>query len=417
MNKLKSTCESFKFVAPRKDSPELAAALKQKEDGQPIEVLKSFAASTSVEHIAAFRERTMVPASCRVHLPDGSQIDYTASPWQDNKEIVAALCQQLRLPDADYYALYEMRGVDLQYLYATDNLLDVQFMWGKQERREAEKKSKGFFSKLFQKDEKRDENFDAWADNAGVRRFMLKRRIYPKTVGQAPASSLDKPVQSMLFHTMQREVVLGLHTADEDVAAKLCAIARTVVDSGVLQPLAPLPKLDPAAAEASDAFALMTLSDVPAGALAKKYEPKKWAAKIEKLQSSLGQQSLDLWLKEMSALPTFCGAFYAVHRPEDPSVPLKLPSDLVVAINYFGVRLLDRKTRAVLDHYPLLNVLGWSASPIRFVCKVKLGKPIGAGISMVTFRFNTYNPRMAKEMCDLLYAYATEMLKAVGIKQ
>ncbi len=79
--------------------------------------------------------------------------------------------------------------------------------------------------------------------------------------------------------------------------------------------------------------------------------------------------------------------------------------------------MLDRKTRAVLDHYPLLNVLGWSASPIRFVVKVKLNKPIGAGISMVTFRFNTYNPRMAKEMCDLLYSYATEMLKAVGIKQ
>ncbi len=115
---------------------------------------------------------------------------------------------------------------------------------------------------------------------------------------------------------------------------KLCTIARTVVDSGVLKPIAPLPKLSPAAAEASDSFALMSMSDVPAGQLAKKIEAKKWSAKIDKLQPTLGQQSVDMWLKEAAALPTFTGAFYAVHRPEDPSVPLKLPSDLVVCINY-----------------------------------------------------------------------------------
>ena len=165
----------------------------------------------------------------------------------------------------------------------------------------------------------------------------------------------------------------------------------------------------------------------------------------------------------------------AVVRNEDPSVPVKLPAELAVAINYFGMRFIDTKTRAVIDHFPLLNILGWSASPIRFVVRVKLNKPVGAGISMVTFRFSTYNPKMVtpqsarrtaraqsecarvrtaamltlldadscgclgstvaplrcsltaaaaaaaaaqgKEMCDLLFSYATEMLKAVGIKQ
>ena len=86
-------------------------------------------------------------------------------------------------------------------------------------------------------------------------------------------------------------------------------------------------------------------------------------------------------------------------------------------MNYYGLRILDSKLNTVLDHYPLLNVLGWSSSPIRFVVKVKLNKPIGAGISMVTFRFNTYNPKMGKEICDLLFSYATEMMKVVGLNK
>jgi len=417
LHKLKVTCSKFSFVAPRKDSPELEQAVRQKEEGKPVEVLKAFAPLTSVEHIAAFRERTMSPASCRVHLPDGSQVNYTAAPWQCNSEIVAALCEQLKIANADYYALYEMRGTDLLYLYGTDNLLDVQLQWSKQARKEEIKKSKGFFSKLFKPKETKDEDHDDWAENNGVRRFLLKRRIYPKTIGAEQPGTVDKVTQSLLFHTQQGEVVLGKHTVEEEQALKLCTVSRTIVDSGVLQPIGPLPKLSPAAAEASDAFALLSLSDVPAGQLAKKYENKKWQAKIDKLQPSLSGQSLDMWVSEARQLPTWCGAFFPVTRPEDPSVPLKLPSDMVVCINYFGIRLLDRKTRSVLDHYPLLNVLGWSASPIRFTVKVKLNKPIGAGISMVTFRFNTYNPKMAKEMCDLLFSYATEMLKAVGMQK
>ena len=38
-------------------------------------------------------------------------------------------------------------------------------------------------------------------------------------------------------------------------------------------------------------------------------------------------------------------------------VPVKLPAELAVAINYFGMRFIDTKTRAVIDHFPLLNIL------------------------------------------------------------
>lgn len=142
LHKLKPTVERFKFHAPGKDSAEHAKALAQKEAGQPIEVLKPFAHQISVDHVAAFRERAMVPAKCRISLPDGTQMDYTASPWQTNSEIVAQLCESSKLKDGEYYALYEMRGTDVQYLYSSDNLLDVQLAWAKQERKEAVKKEK-----------------------------------------------------------------------------------------------------------------------------------------------------------------------------------------------------------------------------------------------------------------------------------
>jgi hypothetical protein len=142
LHKLRVTCEAFTFVAPAKDSPELARALAQKEAGQQIECLRPFMAMTSVQHVADFRERTMSPASCRIHLVDGTQMDYTAAPWQTNVQVVAALCEALKIKDPEYHALYEMRGVDLQYLYGTDNLLDVQLAWTKAERKAEAKKQK-----------------------------------------------------------------------------------------------------------------------------------------------------------------------------------------------------------------------------------------------------------------------------------
>ena len=140
LHKLRVTCDKFTFVAPAKDSSELAKALAQKEAGQQIECLRPFMAATSVQHVADFRERTMSPASCRIHLVDGTQMDYTAAPWQTNVQVVAALCDALKIKDPEYHALYEMRGVDLQYLYGTDNLLDVQLAWTKAERKAEAKK-------------------------------------------------------------------------------------------------------------------------------------------------------------------------------------------------------------------------------------------------------------------------------------
>lgn len=280
----------------------------------------------------------MVPASVRVTMVDGSQVDLTVSPWQNNGEIVKQLCETTGIRDAEYYGLYEMRGTDMAYMYATDNLLDVQLQWSKAERKEQIKKQKGFFASLFSKKEKKEEDYDEWANNPGVRRFLLKRRIYGKSVGMEPPS--DKVQQKVLFYTIQSEVALGLHAIDEEPAVKLATITKTVIDSKVLTPIGTLEREQPK--EPNDTFGNLVLYDVPTH-LAKKIDSKKFIAKVDKLQPNLPNQSLDLWLSEARVIPTFGASFYAVTRMEDPSVPLKMPTELVIAVNYFGLRLIDKK--------------------------------------------------------------------------
>lgn len=412
LRKVQHTCKIFKFVAPRKDSAELQAALSAKECSQPIPCLSWALPFTSVEHVASFRERTMIPSNVMITLNDASQFETYVTPWQTNSELIEIICSKLGLQDSSYFGLYEMRGIDTIHLPGNDNLLDIQLQWSKQERKEEIKKSKGFFSNLFSKKEKKDEDYDDWSNNGGVRRFLFKRRIYPKVLGLEPMTSLIQ--QNVVFHTIQSEIQFGQHCIDEDGALKLSALTKSILEAKIFTPIGPLER--PPSKEPSDQWGNSILYDVPTH-LVKKIESKKYLTKIEKLQTSMSS-SFDLWLNEAKILPTFGASFYNVTRIDDPTIPIKMPHELAIAVNYYGLRLIDRKNNSIVDHYPLLNVLGWSSSPIRFVVKVKLNKPIGSGggISMVTFRFNTYNPKIGKEICTLLYDYAQEMMRTVGLQ-
>jgi hypothetical protein len=62
---------------------------------------------------------------------------------QARKHSISSSHRRTRKDTEGYYGLYELRGFDQLYLSATDNLLDVQLLWSKLERKEAAKKSKG----------------------------------------------------------------------------------------------------------------------------------------------------------------------------------------------------------------------------------------------------------------------------------
>ena len=98
------------------------------------------------------------------------------------------------------------------------------------------------------------------------------------------------------------------------------------------------------------------------------------------------------------------------HRLEEN---MWMPLNILIAINYVGMYLLDQQTRKTLDHYVYSSILAWSSNSHRLKIKVKLNQTTTAvaGMSSATLRFNTHNPRIGKEMCDLLLTYAKELIK------
>lgn len=433
LHTLKHTFLHFVDKAPKIGTAEFEAALAAKEEGK-------YAALITVDHVTAFRERTMIPADVTISFPDASQLSVTINPWENNAQVLLKIAEKIAAVPAssssssvpsttltaeqtlitDYYGLYEMRGFDQQYQYPHENLLDVQALWSKQERREEVKKSKGFFSSLFSKKEEKKEEDDDWLANPGHRRFLMKRRIYPKGVADQPPVRENKAHMRFLFTQFTKEMSAGWHTyLSETQAMKLAALAKIIQENKSFETIGPLAAPVQASLPTFDLFIKPEVWQCPEKIYISKskIDPKKFDKGVEKLATEIPAPmcTVDASVDEAKQVQTFGCAFYTVRKVEDKSIPIKMPEDIVLAINYFGLMLLDGKTRAVIDHYPLLNVLGWSSSPVRVVIKVKLNAPVGAGITTVTYRFNTYNPRMGKEICDLFLSYANEMMKAVGL--
>jgi len=66
-----------------------------------------------------------------------------------------------------------MRGTETQYLYLHECILDYQAQWNKEKVKQQQRKGTFLFLKAD----------DDWATNGGVRRYLLKRRVYGKTSG------------------------------------------------------------------------------------------------------------------------------------------------------------------------------------------------------------------------------------------
>lgn len=247
---------------------------------------------------------------------------------------------------------------------------------------------------------------DKFIENVGARRFLVKRQLHARPVGE----SADVLNQRIMMMMSARELVWGFHNVEEDQAASLLAAATIIQAKSAASLIAPLPI--PKAESPTDSFIVGKFDDAPVNLVAtKKTDARRFAKLVEQKRMELSNNAdyLSFLSSMRSVVPTFGAQFYRVQRNDECN--LKLPDDVVLAINYYGVFVLEVKSRAQLYHYTLLQVLGWSHSPVRVVIKVKLEEKGQSGTA--TLKFNTHNPRMGKEICDLLLAYANEMLKAV----
>jgi hypothetical protein len=400
---LRETTGRFNYVAPQRKSPEFAAALARKDAGKHIPFV-------SVDHVSAFRERTMMPNTVKITLPDNSSFSIEIHPWERNSTVIKKLSEAIGMYDIEGLSLFEMRGSDLQYLYPHECLLDFARQWKKHEvKAQVVQQKKGFFAGLFAKksaEEKKSEATDDWQLNTGMKRFLLKRRIFGKPLGE----STDNTAMRLMYYQAAKEIALGWHNIEESPATTLAAVTKVIAENNSCPALANnTPSNDTA-----DQFDLIQYWDCPVNLQARKVDSKKFAKNVEKIKPEIKAASIEAYLHEARKLNSFGSNFYRVGNTEEN--PLQLPDTLVIAVNYFGVFLLKEDTRELIDSYGLLNVLGWSSNSVRFVLKVKLNQTLGSGITTATFKFCTYNPRIGKEICDLLLTYANEMMKNVGLQ-
>ena len=432
-NTLRETYLKFRYVAPQRGTQEHIDAVARKEAGKHTPYV-------GVDHVTAFRERTMEPNDVTVCFPDGSRHTLKIAPWQKNHNLIKQLAAVAAIRDIEGLALFELRGVTAQYLYPHECLLDFQMQWEKMRAKSAllnarmnsvaaeaapQSKLSSILSFLSSTKSKlldstsgaKKEEDDDWSSNTGAKRFLLKRRVFGKPVGE----SKDAMAVRLMYAQTARECALGYHNIEEPIATTLAAVTRILSETGQADALGPQP------AELShestvDLFHTQQLWDCPLHLIARRVEPKRFAKNVEKIRPEIKAASLEAYLHEARKLSTFGAQFYNVERADD-NTPRKLPLELVLAVNYYGIYLLDSKTRQELDSYALLNVLGWSSSSVRIVVKVKLIAPAGSQSSTTqptgtaTFRFNTHSPRMGREICDLLLNYANEMMKQVTASQ
>lgn len=346
----------------------LATTLKHPPKPRPAELEgdpKDQAAR--IEHITAFRDRSMKSADCEITFLDGSAVTVHVEPWTTNKVLVPQVCKQIGLRDTEGFAIFEAKGKFVQYMYPNECLLDFQSKWDK---------SAG--GKSSSKEEM----------------FVFKRRVYTRPIGE----SRDPTCMKLMLWQSISEMHKGNHTIAVESAAVLTAIEEKLCVGEMVDPVGKW------TSSGRPSWELICPPNLLLGK--KKTTQKKFAKTVEKAE--VEAVSVDAYVGMVRQLPTFGSMFYSLGQSYDSTYPRVL----MLAINYNGVFLLDWKTKSPLDSFSMLSVLGWSSTPVKVVVKVKLPKKDKKGKSTRILRLRTSNPRMGKEICDLLMTYANEMVKA-----
>lgn len=352
-----------------------------------------------VEHVTSFRERTMESKDVVVSFSDGSQATLFVQPWQTNTQIVPALAATVGIKDLSGLGIFELNNQDgnSTYLTENENLLDFQHQWAKKEVKVEQAKSGGFFSKLFGGGKKEEKKAVAEGPS---RRFVLRRRLYPQPVGSSP----DRVAQSIMFHDFLRTFADGYHYMTTETAALIAAMAKRVVEKGLAAPVTATPSQPPLP------------SPKPWEVLPPNFQhgkhkisEKDFVKKVKESEArpEVASVTIESFLELVKKLPSFGCLFFHVKQSQES----RYPKELVIGINSYGLSLFDVASKAEIEHFPLVSIMAWSSTPILFLFKV--GRQNQGGKTTDTLRFEVPHARMGKEMCDLLLAYANELLKVI----
>lgn len=349
-----------------------------------------------IEHVQAFSQRTMFEGKVRITLPDASEVEISINPWQKAGSCLPMVAKLISLTDLRDMAFFEIKKDNICAIEDAECLLDFQNQWVKEEKQEQEvQKNKSRFKFLSKSTEVKSSSEAVETTN----RFLFCRRLYGTPIGESTCPVM----QCIMAFQAARDVSSGMGAYDIDVAVNISAAAK-VTFTGTKR-IGNLTTTTP------DDWTATSLWGRPA-TFGKKVSDSDYEKKVTAAVGS-HKTSVPALLSLCTKLPLFGAQHFQVEQQDNAEWPLLL----TMAINFYGVHLLDLATKKQIVHFPIMNILGWSNTPVRILLRVKLAnaKKGDGNVNNMSCRFRTATPRMAKEICDLLLCYAQEMVKAINI--
>jgi hypothetical protein len=402
-----------------------------------------------------------------IYFTDYSAVGITVTPWDTPTSIVQRACEVVGLTDVSGLWLYENYKDHDYALLPYENPIDIQRTW-----LDKSQKKRKLFTTTKQSKFSRFTKFinDSLSsisepntiqgrnglivNKSGKRKIIIRRRTFFNPI----QLSYDKIANCLLFFQTVVDINHGLHHLHQDSAAmlarmtqillpKLSTIAsnrdiapppppdddgddddvppppppmdamvtnnnvgKTVLMSGEVVEIDETLPLDPPDINLVKTHTLVCPPNLLSGK--NKITEKKFFAAVAQVQLDMNLLSLEQYVATVMQLPTFAACFFHLDQTFDPT----LPNKVILAVNQTGIFILDNDTRASLEQYSLMQVLGWSAGPQRLTLHARLTKPDKQGKTARALRFETDRNSVGQEVCQLLMAYAKDMLEKMSAK-
>ena len=280
----------------------------------------------SLTHITSFRDRLMHTLILPLHFPDGSSLDVEVSPVLNAAAIVARVVRWWGGVDDGSLSIYMMGpGTTCQCIGGDECLLD----------------------------------WPASGCQDGSMYFLLKKRMFVTKELEE-----EKTVQSLVYHQCVLDACHGVYDLQRAELVEVLSVHRRLVAGGYF---ALLGKETQAAMNIAQVKPLVFSYWDPA-AIAEFERDVAAAIDVQVKGRVVAHPRLvfDLLCKKKE----FSAQLFLVQQEERP----ELPHSLLLAINTYGLCLMNETTRSVISAFKYQHITGWASNSVRFCLRVLISK-------------------------------------------
>lgn len=331
----------------------------------------------------------------------------TVDPWETNEELIPRVAAKVGIKETGGLKIFEMKAGAMQVIPMEECVLDNVMNWHKAAEEEetvaaGQKKKKGFFLPS------KKQGGDTLAVDTNRLIMTLGFLKMPVTM---PTCEV---MQRLVAAQHMRDIVDGKQKLANNEAVELAAKHTVLMKKWKIIAEIPKERTNGKGEVIKDVWISRKLSDCPVNKLAA-FKKQNFPALVAKEVPKFEKIDVATYLEDVSQRLLFGAQYFRVMNLAGIA---DYPPLVEIAINHRGLMVMSTAAdREVKSHWQLLHVMGWSHTPVKIKLKVKLTRKIG-GKSADTLNFTTsHSPNMSKHMCELLLAYATEMINAINAQK